>query len=38
MALFVNFPSVAILHMGFHNKERHPKLQNNFLCRVNAGA
>ena len=29
----MNFPNVAILHMGFHNKERHPERQNNFFMQ-----
>jgi len=29
----VNFPNVAILHMGFHNKERHPERQKNFFMQ-----
>ena len=30
--LFVNFPNVAVVHMGFHSKERQPKQQNKSSC------
>ena len=33
VALFVNFPNVAVFHMGFHNKGRQPERQNNFPCQ-----
>ena len=31
IALFVNFPKAAIVHMDFHNKESQPERQNNFF-------
>ena len=33
VVLFVNFPNVTVVHMGFHNKERQPERQNNFSCQ-----
>ena len=27
--LFANFPNVAVVHMGFHSKERQPEQQTN---------
>ena len=31
VALFVNSSNVAVVHMGFNNKERKRELQNNFF-------
>ena len=28
VASFVSFPDVAVVHMGFHNKESQPERQN----------
>ena len=33
--LFVNFSNVAVVHKGFHNKERQPEQQNNSSCQCN---
>ena len=33
VVLFVNFPNVTVVHMGFHNKERQPERENNFSCQ-----
>ena len=33
VVLFVNFPNVTVVHMGFHNKERQSERQNNFSCQ-----
>ena len=29
----MNFPNVAVVHMGFHNRERQTERQKNFSCQ-----